>query len=96
MFLTVQAGILPAIATVTDLNVTHVVYSHFHADHIGATGLMDLPEDVEIIAHQWTADKLAQRAVSLPFLPLPPSPPVCRTVITTVSLTDREILSFRG
>ena len=58
---------LKAIAEVTDEPVTHVIYSHAHADHIGAAGLF--PDDAEYIAHQDTADLLAQ--VNDPNRPLP-------------------------
>ncbi len=42
--------ILPAIASVTDEPVTHVIYSHTHQDHIGAATIY--PEDAVIIAHE--------------------------------------------
>ena len=32
-------NILAAIAEVTDEPITHVIYSHSHADHIGAAGI---------------------------------------------------------
>lgn len=48
-------NILNAIADVTDLPVTHVIYSHSHADHIGAAAIY--PEDAVVIAH---ADTKAQ------------------------------------
>jgi len=51
-------NILNAIADVTDLPVTHVVYSHSHADHIGAAGIY--PEDAVIIAHEDTAAQLEE------------------------------------
>ncbi len=42
--------ILPAIASVTDEPITHVIYSHTHADHIGAAAIY--PGDATIIAHE--------------------------------------------
>ena len=39
-----------AIAEVTKKPVTHIVYSHAHADHIGGAGVFDT--DPEIIAHE--------------------------------------------
>jgi glyoxylase-like metal-dependent hydrolase (beta-lactamase superfamily II) len=80
MFLTTGEGVIAvdappslgekltaAIAEVTDEPVTHVVYSHHHADHIGAAGLF--PDDAEYVAHQATADLLARSAD--PNRPLP-------------------------
>jgi glyoxylase-like metal-dependent hydrolase (beta-lactamase superfamily II) len=46
-------NLLKAIASVTTEPVTHVVYSHFHADHIGAAYL--LPRTATVIAHTATA-----------------------------------------
>ena len=52
--------ILSAIAEVTDEPITHVIYSHTHADHISAAGAF--PPDAEYIAH---ADTAAQLETSL-------------------------------
>lgn len=49
----IGANILSAIAEVTDEPITHVVYSHSHADHIGAATIY--PEEALIIAHEETA-----------------------------------------
>ncbi len=49
-------NILKAIAEVTNEPITHVIYSHSHADHIGAAGIY--PEDATIIAHKETAVQL--------------------------------------
>ncbi len=47
------AAFLPqAIADVTDEQVTHLVYSHHHADHIGGAGQF---ADATIVAHEETA-----------------------------------------
>jgi glyoxylase-like metal-dependent hydrolase (beta-lactamase superfamily II) len=51
-------NILNAIADVTDKPITHVVYSHSHADHIGAAGIY--PEDAIVIAHEETATQLEE------------------------------------
>jgi glyoxylase-like metal-dependent hydrolase (beta-lactamase superfamily II) len=51
-------NILAAIAGVTDKPITHVVYSHSHADHIGAAGIY--PEDAIVIAHEETATLLRE------------------------------------
>jgi len=52
-------NILNAIAEITDEQITHVVYSHTHNDHIGAASLY--PENVAIIAHAEAASQLEQR-----------------------------------
>jgi len=49
--------ILQAIAEVTDEPITHVIYSHSHADHIAAASMY--PEDAVYIAHVDTAANLA-------------------------------------
>ena len=59
--------ILPAIAEVTSRPVTDVVYSHHHADHIGAAALY--PDGVRRHAHRATAEELA--AVDDPNRPVP-------------------------
>jgi len=50
---------LDAIAKVTDRPVTHVVYSHEHLDHIGATDIF--PRSAAIVAQEETAAILLQR-----------------------------------
>lgn len=50
---------LQAIQEVSEEEVTHLIYSHAHGDHIGAAGIF--PEDVTIIAHEETAAILARR-----------------------------------
>lgn len=52
----IGANILNAIAEITDEPITHVVYSHSHADHIGAAAIY--PEEAIIIAHEETAELL--------------------------------------
>lgn len=56
---TIGHKLLKGIRTVTDLPVTHVVYSHAHADHIGAAYLFDGP-NVTFVAHTETRNELAQ------------------------------------
>jgi glyoxylase-like metal-dependent hydrolase (beta-lactamase superfamily II) len=51
--------ITKAIADVTDKPITHVVYSHSHADHIGSASLFT-SKNVEIIAHKETLLRLAE------------------------------------
>lgn len=55
---TIGQSILDAIGEVTDQQITHVVYSHYHADHIAGASLY--PDDAEIIAHEKTAKRLAR------------------------------------
>ena len=52
------ASIFPAVAEVTDQPITHLVYSHYHADHIAGAGLFG--DEVEIIAHEETDRLLSQ------------------------------------
>ncbi len=64
---TIGHNILRAIGEVTSEPVTHVVYSHVHADHIGAAVLY--PHDAVRIAHTETTRLL--RRVNDPNRPLP-------------------------
>ena len=50
--------IVAGIASVTDEPITHVIYSHSHADHIGAAAAY--PPDATYIAHVDTAAQLEQ------------------------------------
>ena len=54
---TIGDKILKAIKDVTSEPITHVIYSHSHADHIGAAGL--LPKSATYIAHEDTKRQLA-------------------------------------
>ena len=49
---------LHAIRNVTSLPISHVVYSHSHADQIGAAYLLGSPSNISFIAHQLTAQAL--------------------------------------
>jgi glyoxylase-like metal-dependent hydrolase (beta-lactamase superfamily II) len=49
-------NLLAAIEDVTDEPVTHVVYSHWHADHIGAASVYG--RNVKIVAHEKTRELL--------------------------------------
>jgi len=53
---TIGENILKAIEEVTDEPITHVIYSHSHADHIAAASIY--PEDAIYIAHEETASQL--------------------------------------
>jgi glyoxylase-like metal-dependent hydrolase (beta-lactamase superfamily II) len=67
---------LKAISEVTDKSVTHVIYSHYHLDHIGAAGMF--PKNATFIAQQETAADELQRAKSVAknasMVLLPPTP----------------------
>lgn len=49
---------LSAINEVTSEPITHMIYSHSHADHTGAAGQI-FPVDIKYISHKQTADVLA-------------------------------------
>ncbi|KAL8941815.1 MAG: hypothetical protein Q9216_002015 [Gyalolechia sp. 2 TL-2023] len=51
--------LITGIRTVTDLPISHVVYSHSHADHIGGAYLLK-SDNVTIIAHEETKKLLSQ------------------------------------
>jgi glyoxylase-like metal-dependent hydrolase (beta-lactamase superfamily II) len=53
-----------AIASVTDEPITHVIYSHSHADHIAGAGAY--PPDATYIAHADTATQLESSLTSNP------------------------------
>jgi glyoxylase-like metal-dependent hydrolase (beta-lactamase superfamily II) len=56
---TIGSKIGYAISNITDLPITHFVYSHSHSDHAGGAYLYT-GKDVEIVAHAYTLQKLAQ------------------------------------
>ncbi len=70
---------LEAITDVTDEPITHMIYSHSHADHTGSAGQI-FPEGIEYIAHQDTADILLSE--NDPDRPIP-----------TITFDDTYILS---
>ena len=57
---TIGKRLLPAIRTITQLPISHLVYSHAHADHIGAAFLLGSNETINIIAHRLTEEELAE------------------------------------
>ena len=59
---------LQAISEVTKEPITHMIYSHSHADHTGAAGQI-FPADIEYIAHKDTAEILS--AANDPNRPIP-------------------------
>ena len=55
---TIGYNMIRAIREVTPKPISHVVYSHSHADHIGGAYVLGSPENVTFIAHQDTVDIL--------------------------------------
>jgi glyoxylase-like metal-dependent hydrolase (beta-lactamase superfamily II) len=87
---TIAPNLLAAIASVTSEPVTHVVYSHHHADHIGGAGV--LPKTATFIAQAETAALLQREAD-----PSRPVPTV--TFDTTYTLTvgtQSLVLDYKG
>jgi glyoxylase-like metal-dependent hydrolase (beta-lactamase superfamily II) len=95
----IGANILTAIAEVTDEPITHVIYSHSHADHISAAGLY--PEDATYIAHEETAAQLL-RDRPFPYGifvgggPVPPPDVVFSDSFTLTVGTQTLELDYRG
>ena len=87
---TLGANYLKAIAEVTDLPVTHVIYSHEHTDHIGAAYLF--PKTATIVAQKETAKLLAGRND-----PRRPMPTVTFDDTYTLTVGDqRLVLDYKG
>jgi glyoxylase-like metal-dependent hydrolase (beta-lactamase superfamily II) len=78
---TLGPNYLKAIAEVTSQPITYLVYSHEHADHIGAAYLF--PQGLSIVAQKETAEILAQRKD--PHRPAP-----------TITFTDTYTLKLGG
>jgi glyoxylase-like metal-dependent hydrolase (beta-lactamase superfamily II) len=86
------------------LKIRKLIYSHSHLDHIGqASKIVDAFPDVEIIAQQETAEKIArgtgEQGSFLPNAGRVPPPRVTRIFrrATRVRLGDKELrLSYRG
>ena len=94
---------LQAIAEVTDEPITHVIYSHSHADHIAAAGMF--PADAVYIAHEDTAANLVraadpERAVPFGVLSggsLPPAPTVTFSESYTLTVGSQTLeLEYKG
>ncbi|KAF7359837.1 Metallo-hydrolase/oxidoreductase [Mycena venus] len=67
---TIGRKLLYAIGNTTHLPVTHLVYSHFHADHIGGASLFNASHPT-IIAHAETLSLLSSLSPRDPLRPLP-------------------------
>jgi glyoxylase-like metal-dependent hydrolase (beta-lactamase superfamily II) len=87
---TIAPNLLAAIASVTSEPITHVDYSHHHADHIGGAGV--LPKDAVYIAQSGTAALLRREAD-----PNRPVPTVTFDDTYTLSVgTQTLILDYQG
>ena len=88
-------NILNAVAEVTDKPITHVIYTHSHADHIGAAGLY--PADATYIAHADTADQLTQSFSNAEHL-IPYGVPAggSQVPLPTVTFDDKYTLEVGG
>ncbi len=79
---------LKAIAEVTDEPITHVIYSHAHADHIGGAGRY--PPNATYIAHADTKARLQDEERPVPFGTFVGGGPV---PLPTVTFTDTYTLT---
>ncbi len=96
--------IFEGVASVTDEPITHVVYSHSHADHIAGAGV--LPEDAIYIAHEDTASQLADGGLTgltgIPFGTFTGGAPVPMPTVTFSDSYTLEVgnqvleLDYRG
>jgi glyoxylase-like metal-dependent hydrolase (beta-lactamase superfamily II) len=83
-------SIFSAVDEVTDQPITHLVYSHYHADHIAGASLFD--DEVEIIAHEETERLLSQFDD-----PHRPAPTKTFTGSYNLEVGDQELeLDYRG
>jgi Metallo-beta-lactamase superfamily len=84
---TIGHNILRAIAEVTSEPVTHVIYSHVHADHIGAAVLY--PHDAVRIAHSLHSEVvLLDVASRRPVCQTVPGPCVCNRTLALDAVPD--------
>lgn len=83
--------VLLAVADVTDEPITHVVYSHSHADHIG--GAAAYPEGAVIIAHEETKTQLQKAASKNRAFPFGVFVGGSAPPLPTVTFTDRYELT---
>lgn len=83
-------NLLNAISDVTDEPIKYVIYSHSHADHIGAAGLY--PEDATYIAQEQTAEQLAQAMADQDRIPFGTFVGGAPVPLPTVTFTDSYTL----
>ena len=88
---TIGYKLLRGIRSVTDLPVSHVVYSHAHADHIGAAYLFN-QQNITFIAHTETLNELAQVNDTNR-----PTPTITFTSEYTLTVSNQTLhLSYKG
>jgi len=84
------ANYLKAVAEVTDMPITHIIYSHEHTDHIG--GAVLFPRTATVIAQKETANLLAARND-----PRRPVPTVVFDDHYTLTVGDQTlVLDYKG
>ena len=89
---TLGHNMLKGIRTVSDFPISHVVYSHAHADHIGAAYLLK-GKNTTFVAHAETAKALAQA----PLDKTRPAPNVTFTGNHTLKVCNQTLqLSYKG
>lgn len=87
---TIAPNLIKAIASVTAEPITHVVYSHHHADHIGGAAV--IPKGATFIAQENTASLLAREAD-----PNRPVPTVTFTDTYTLTVGSQTlVLDYKG
>jgi glyoxylase-like metal-dependent hydrolase (beta-lactamase superfamily II) len=87
---TMGENMLAAIRSITDEPVTHLIYSHWHSDHIGAAAMFG--PDVKIISHDITRELLARFPD-----PLRPLPTETFTTESTLEVGGVKLdLSYKG
>ncbi|KAL8951869.1 MAG: hypothetical protein Q9222_002175 [Ikaeria aurantiellina] len=83
--------LLKGIRSVTDMPISHVVYSHAHADHIGAAYLLN-GDNVTFIAHEETEAALARVNDTTR-----PAPNITFTDDLTLTVCNQTLeLSYKG
>lgn len=91
-------NILKAIAEVTDEPITHVIYSHSHADHIAAASIY--PKSAVYIAHAETAKALAEADENFgAFLggsPVPQPTVTFNSTYTLIKGNHRFVFTYKG
>jgi glyoxylase-like metal-dependent hydrolase (beta-lactamase superfamily II) len=89
---TIGKNMVYAVGNVTDKPITHLVYSHSHADHIGAASVV-VNHRTQIIAHEDTKELLK----SVPYDPLRPLPTKTFSTNYDLKVGNQTLkLSYKG